>query len=143
VEGNLEQSKRFEELQKEILDTYQQHLQEEVSKIQGVEVQFNEPFIGLWDGSYEPSLNMTLTIQSLADTESLSNLLFDMAENTSQDAFIIEQDSKLPEGEMLLTVEDSEGYTHYPQVVVEFEANMTVEGKSSLAKALVDEGITE
>ncbi len=138
--GDLSKSKRFEELQQEILDQYQEEIEEKVSEIRGVDVKFNPPYIGSWQGKYEPSLNMTLLISDDVDSGALSGLLYDLAENTSQDAFILEEESEITD-RLPLTETDENGIMHYPQVRVEFEKQLTTEEKSIIAQALNKNGV--
>ena len=140
--GNLTNKVRFEELQSEILDKYAQYLAEKIAKIRGVEVSFKSPYLGAWQGNYEPSLNMTLKISDNADTGALSGLLFDMAENTSQDAFILETKSDITD-RTPLTEFDDDGFTHYPQIRISFNQELTVEEKSEIAQKLNNSKIAE
>ncbi len=103
---------------------------------------FKSPYLGAWQGNYEPSLNMTLEVSDNADTGALSGLLFDMAENTSQDAFILETESGIT-GRTPLTEFDADGYMHYPQIRVSFGNELTVEEKSDIAQKLNNSKITE
>src|SRR5690625_3696895 len=68
AQGNLENQEEFTNSQYRILDAYQEYIQDKVSKIRGVNVNFNQPYLGSWEGNYEPSLNMTLSISPNADT---------------------------------------------------------------------------
>src|SRR5690606_41801121 len=61
-QGNLENQEKFTNLQREILDAYQEHIKEKVSKIRGVNVSFNQHYLGSWRGNYEHSLNMSMMI---------------------------------------------------------------------------------
>lgn len=142
TKGELINSTRFVELQNEILESYQKEVQREVSKISGVEVEFNSPFLGAWDGNFEPPLNMVLKIAQDADTQSISKLLFDLAEATSQDAFILEENSEITD-RTPLTEFSEDGMMHYPQLRINFPSELTVEEKSIAAQALRDNGIQE
>lgn len=124
------------------MDVYQEHIKEKVSKIRGVNVNFNQPYLGSWEGIYEPSLNMTLSISPNADTGAISGLLFDLAENTSQDAFILEERSEI-EGRTPLTEFDEAGMMHYPQFRVIFDKQLSVAEKSIIAQRLKNNGVEE
>src|SRR5690606_8880305 len=141
-QGNLENQEQFTTLQHKILDAYQEHIEEKVSKIRGVNVNFNQPYLGSWQGNHEPSLNMTLSISPNADTGAISGLLFDLDENTSQDAFILEERSEI-EGRTPLTEFDEAGMMHYPQIRVNFNSQLTVAEKSIIAQRLKSKGIEE
>ena len=140
--GNLTNASRFENLQNEILDKYQEEIQSKVSQIRGVDVTFNSPFLGAWEGNFEPSLNMTISISQNADTEAISNLLFDIAETTSQDAFILEEASEITD-RTPLTEFTEDGMMHYPQLRINFPSELTVEEKSIAAQSLRDNGVQE
>lgn len=141
-QGNLENQEEFTNLQHKILDAYQEYIKEKVSKIRGVNVNFNQPYLGSWQGKYEPSLNMTLSISPNADTGAISGLLFDIAENTSQDAFILEERSEI-EDRTPLTEFDEEGMMHYPQIRVIFDNQLSVAEKSIIAQRLKNKGVEE
>lgn len=141
AKGDLTQESRFSELQGLILDTYQSELQAKVKEIEGVDIEFNSPYLGSWQGEYEPSLNLTIKVTEGANTVEASNLFFDLAESTSQDSFIVEKDSNL--GRPALTEEDSEGNLHYPQLKYKFKGEMSVVDKSEIAQALNKEGIND
>lgn len=141
-QGNLENQEKFTILQHKILDAYQEHIKEKVSKIRGVNVIFNQPYLGSWEGNYEPSLNMTLSISPNADTGAISGLLFDIAENTSQDAFILEERSEI-EDRTPLTEFDEAGMMHYPQIRVNFNSQLSVEEKSIIAQRLKNSGVED
>src|SRR5690606_24386380 len=141
-QGNLENQEQFTTLQHKILDAYQEHIKEKVSKIRGVNVSFNQPYLGSWQGNYEPSLNMTLSISPNADTGAISGLLFDLAENTSQDAFILEERSEI-EDRTPLTEFDEAGMMHYPQYRVIYDRQLSVAEKSIIAQRLKNKGVEE
>src|SRR5690606_11353204 len=119
-----------------------EHIQDKVSKIRGVNVNFNQPYLGSWQGDYEPSLNMTLSISPNADTGAISGLLFDIAENTSQDSFILEERSEI-EDRTPLTEFDEAGMMHYPQIRVNFNSQLSVEEKSIIAQRLNTNGVED
>src|SRR5690606_35035618 len=141
-QGNLENQEQFTTLQHKILDAYQEHIKEKVSKIRGVNVSFNQPYLGSWQGNYEPSLNMTLSISPNADTGAISGLLFDLAENTSQDAFILEERSEI-EDRTPLTEFDEAGMMHYTQIRVNINSQHSVEEKSIIAQRLNTNGVED
>gem|GEM_PF-5551749 len=138
----MENQEEFTNSQYRILDAYQEYIQDKVSKIRGVNVNFNQPYLGSWEGNYEPSLNMTLSISPNADTGAISGLLFDIAENTSQDAFILEERSEI-EDRTPLTEIDEAGMMHYPQIRVIFDRQLSVAEKSIIAQRLKNNGVEE
>src|SRR5690606_5779674 len=85
---------------------------------------------------------MTLSISPNADTGVISGLLFDIAENTSQDAFILEERSEI-EDRTPLTEIDEAGMMHYPQLRVNFDSQLSVAEKSIIAQRLKNNGVEE
>src|SRR5690606_13661865 len=77
-----------------------------------------------------------------ADTGAISGLLFDLAENTSQDAFILEERSEI-EDRTPLTEIDEAGMLHYPQFRVIFDKQLSVAEKSIIAQRLKNNGVEE
>ena len=138
---------KIKETEAQILNDAKQEIIDEVSKIKGVSVSFGSDKRGLWDGSFEPSFNMILSISTQADTEAVSKLLFDFSEKYSQDAFILETDSNyerdVTEGrrEIPLTEFDDNKLMHYPQIVYTFDTPITDEQVADLSVALQENGI--
>src|SRR5690625_5998399 len=85
---------------------------------------------------------MTLSISPNADTRAISGLLFDIAENTSQVAFILEERSEI-EDRTPLTEIDEAGMMHYPQIRVIFDRQLSVAEKSIIAQRLKNNGVEE
>jgi hypothetical protein len=118
-----------------------------VSKVKGVAVQLGPDKRGLWDGKFEPSFDMTLSISPQADTQAVRDLLFDFAEKYSQDAFILESESQyerdVREGKKAfpLTEFDDDGLMHYPQIVYQFANPITEQQVADLSVAMQDNGI--
>ena len=132
----------------QILDSVKQEIVEKVSKIEGASVLFGDNNIGKW-GSFEPSLNMHLRVADNTDTEALSNLLFDFAQDYSQDAFIIEMGSELENDYLNDKVnipfndvaKEGDNYTHYPQIIVKFKEKPTAKDIASITNLLSKNGV--
>lgn len=140
--GKVREADSFQGLQNQILQPYQAELDRDISKIDGVNVQFGEPFLGAWEGKPEPSLNMVVCLSDEADTRSLSNLLYDMAERTAQDAFILEEMSGITD-RIPLTITTDDGYLHYPQIQIHFAENLDLLEKANVARILLNRGFNE
>jgi hypothetical protein len=138
---------KIRETEVQILNDAKQEIIDAVSKVKGVSVAFGPDKRGLWDGSFEPSLNMILSITNQADTEAVSKLLFDFAEKYSQDAFILEADSNFEQDVMdgkrgmPLTEFDEFGLMHYPQIIYTFDKPITDEEVADLSVNLQNNGI--
>jgi hypothetical protein len=138
---------KIKEAEAQILNDAKQEIIDDVSKVKGVSVSFGSDKRGLWDGSFEPSLNMSLSISPQADTQAVSEMLFDFSEKYSQDAFILEADSNYERGVMEgrrgvpLTEFDENGLMHYPQIVYTFDAPITDEQVADLSVELQNNGI--
>jgi hypothetical protein len=138
---------KIKDAEAQILNDAKQEIIDAVAKINGVAVQFKDTKRGLWDGSFEPSFNMILSISPQANTEAVSDLLFDFAEKYSQDAFILESDSELEQDvidgkrSVPLTEEDSNGLINYPQIIYTFDEPITDEQVADLSVALENNGI--
>ena len=140
--GKVREADSFQGLQNQILQPYQAELDRDISKIDGVNLQFGEPFLGAWEGKPEPSLNMVVCLSDEADTRSLSNLLYDMAERTAQDAFILEEMNGITD-RIPLTITTDDGYLHYPQIQIHFDENLDVLEKANVARILLNRGFNE
>jgi hypothetical protein len=138
---------KIKETEAQILNDAKQEIIDDVSKVKGVAVAFGPDKRGLWDGKFEPSLNMVLSISQQADTESVSKMLFDFAEKYSQDAFILESESNYErdvfEGRRgtPLTEFDENGLMHYPQIIYTFAEPITDEQVADLSVSLQNNGI--
>jgi hypothetical protein len=139
----------IKEAENQILNDAKQEIIDAVAQIEGVSVQFKEAKRGLWDGKFEPSFNMTLSISPQSDTKKVSDLLFDFSEKYSQDAFILETDSELEQDvidgkrSIPLTEKDDNGLVNYPQIIYTFVEPITDEQVADLSLALEKEGIAE
>ena len=136
----------IKEIENQILNDTKQEIIDGVSKINGVAVQFKDNNMGLWDGKFEPSFNMNLSISPQADTQKVSDLLFDFAERYSQDSFILETNSELQEDVLnnrrsIPLSEDIDGLLHYPQIIYTFAEPITDEQLSNLSFELKNQGI--
>jgi hypothetical protein len=138
---------KIKETEAQILNDAKQEIIDDVSKVKGVAVAFGADKRGLWDGKFEPSLNMVLSISQQADTESVSKMLFDFAEKYSQDAFILESESNyerdVVEGRRgtPLTEFDENGLMHYPQIIYTFAEPITDEQVADLSVNLQNNGV--
>ena len=138
---------KIKEAEAQILNDAKQEIIDDVSKVKGVSVSFGSDKRGLWDGSFEPSLNMSLSISPQADTQAVSEMLFDFSEKYSQDAFILEADSNYERDVMEgrrgvpLTEFDENGLMHYPQIVYTFDAPITDEQVADLSVELQNNGV--
>ena len=138
---------KIKETEAQILNDAKQEIIDTVSKIKGVSVAFGSDKRGLWDGSFEPSLNMVLSITSQADTKAVSKLLFDFAEKYSQDAFILESDSNFEQDvmdgkrKMPFTEFDEFGLMHYPQIIYTFDEPISDKEVADLSVNLQNNGI--
>ena len=138
---------KIKEAEAQILNDSKQEIVDNVSKVKGVSVSFGSDKRGLWDGSFEPSLNMLLSISPQADTQAVSEMLFDFSEKYSQDAFILETDSNYERDVMdgsrgvPLTEFDENGLMHYPQIVYTFDAPITDEQVADLSVELQNNGV--
>jgi hypothetical protein len=138
---------KIKETEAQILNDAKQEIIDDVSKVKGVAVAFGADKRGLWDGKFEPSLNMVLSISQQADTESVSKMLFDFAEKYSQDAFILESESNYErdvfEGRRgtPLTEFDENGLMHYPQIIYTFAEPITDEQVADLSVSLQNNGV--
>ena len=138
---------KIKETEAQILNDAKQEIIDDVSKVKGVAVAFGPDKRGLWDGKFEPSLNMVLSISQQADTESVSKMLFDFAEKYSQDAFILESESNYEkdvfEGKRgtPLTEFDENGLMHYPQIIYTFAKPITDEQVADLSVSLQNNGV--
>lgn len=139
LDGELENEEKFLSLQQEILEETQKEIEKKLNGLDGVEVSFGAPYIGSWEGNYEPSLNMSLTVTD--NHRAVEQVLYDMAEETSQDAFVLEESSNL-DGTPL-TEFTPDGFTHYPQTRIEFDNELTISEKSKLAQDLKKLGFEE
>jgi hypothetical protein len=138
---------KIKDAEAQILNDAKQEIIDAVAKVPGVSVKFSEDKRGLWDGSFEPSFNMSLSISEQADTGKVSDLLFDFAEKYSQDAFILEADSEY-EADVLnnnravpLTEFDENGLMHYPQIIYTFDEQLTDEQLADLSVELQNNGV--
>jgi len=139
---------QIKELENKILNEAQQEIVNAVSKIKGVSVRFSTPKTGLWDGMFEPSFNMTLSISKDADTNSVSEMLFDFAEKYSQDAFILEmaseQEQDIREGKIpfpLTVFNEDDNTTTYPQISYKFATPLTDEQVAEISNKLQQNGV--
>lgn len=138
---------KIKETENQILNDAKQEIIDAVAKIKGVSVKFQDAKRGLWDGKFEPSFNMTLSISPQADTKKVSDLLFDFSEKYSQDAFILETDSELQNEwvngniDMPLTEIDGNELMNYPQIIYTFAEPIIDEQVADLSLALQKEGI--
>lgn len=139
------QLRRFEQLEKDILTDWQDHIKKQTANIKGVDAVFAPSYLGAWEGSFEPSLNLSFEISDGAEVRKLENLLYDVATQTSQDAFIIEGVSNFhgDKSTTPLTLVDNDGWLHYPQIRPTFTRQLSSREKSSLAKALTANGVEE
>lgn len=140
--GKHRRSDRFRKLESGILFPYQTILESQIEAIDGVVAKFGPPFIGSWQGHFEPSFDLLLHISDSADTPKLSDLVFDLAERTSQDAIILEMESELEVGNYR-TFFDDEGILHYPQIRVRFGGSLNLLQKASIASQLHRYGISD
>jgi hypothetical protein len=127
-----------------ILDNYGSFISE-VSESIGVKVISGNYYIGSWNGFFEPSMNISFNITDDTNTQALSDLFNQLAEETSQDAFIIEavaeQDQEFKKtGKIILATELENGTSIYPQVRIEFKDELSVSEKAGIAKILSEEG---
>ena len=136
------------ELEEQILNEPKQEIIDKVSEMSGVAVKFGPAQMGLWDGMYEPSFSMTLSVTPQANTKKLSNLLNGFAEKYSQDAYILDMESIKDEqyrnGELdrLPMQEDvSEGVVDYPQIYYTFVDALSDDQVLELSDELSASGI--
>ena len=133
--------KTFKHLQDGILRVAKADIIENAEKL-GVKTNFETPYIGKWDGRYEPSFNLSFEAPSIEAEDAFIEYLKNVAEQTSQDAFIIEQESHLHDMKKNpVYSEYIEGNLHYPQIVVKFNNRLTIEEEIKLTKELTDAGI--
>jgi hypothetical protein len=138
---------KIKEAENQILNDAKQDIIDEVAKVDGVAVKFSDPKRGLWNGSFEPSFNMILSISPQANTEAVSKLLFDFAEKYSQDAFILETDSEYESDvfsgkrDIPLTEFDENNLMHYPQIIYTFDEPITDEQVTDLSVELEKNGV--
>jgi hypothetical protein len=140
----LEQIKKTES---QITDVAKQEIIDAVADIKGVEVTFKDTNRGLWDGKFEPSFNMNLSISPDADTQKVSDMLYDFSEKYSQDAFILETESELHDEwingnvDMPLTEFYDNDLMHYPKIIYTFAEPITDEQVADLSVSLENEGV--
>jgi hypothetical protein len=125
-----------------ILDGYAE-LIAAVSKSIGVKYKSGNYYIGSWEGSFEPSMNISFTITDDTNTQALSDFFNKLSEDTSQDAYIVETVAKQDQefrktGKIVLFTELQDGTSIYPQIKVEFKNNLSNLEKAGLAKLLSD-----
>jgi hypothetical protein len=138
---------QIKELEDQILNDAKQEVIDEVNKIPGLAVKFEQPRIGLWDGAFEPSFNMTFSVTPQADTNKISDLLINFGEKYSQDAFILETQSEQHNDfvngkiRMPLNEEDSNGLSNYPQIIYTFAQPISDDKISELSTSLQSNGI--
>ena len=142
ISGKDRKSRLFHNLESDILMPYQKMLERRISEINGVTAIFDTPYIGSWHGDFEPSFDLILQISENTDTERLSDVLYDLAERTSQDAFILEMKSDSPNPHHSAFYDDV-GHLHYPQIQVIFETPLTIIQRAAVARALHNQGIQE
>ena len=138
---------QIKELEDQILNDAKQEIIDEVNKIPGLAVKFEQPRMGLWEGAFEPSFNMTFSVTPQADTKKISDLLVNFGEKYSQDAFILETQSEQHNDfvngkiRMPLNEEDSNGLANYPQIIYTFAEPISDDKISELSTSLQSNGI--
>jgi len=138
---------KIKKIESQITDVAKQEIIDAVADIKGVEVTFKDTNRGLWDGKFEPSFNMNLSISPDADTQKVSDMLYDFSEKYSQDAFILETESELHDEwingnvDMPLTEFYDNDLMHYPKIIYTFAEPITDEQVADLSVSLENEGV--
>jgi hypothetical protein len=133
-----------EKISSGILDSYKRIITSLADRL-GIKYLTGNYFLGSWEGSFEPSMNISFKITDDTNTAALSELFNSLSEQTSQDAYIVETVAKQDEefkktGKVVLFTELEDGTSIYPQVRVEFNKNLSLKQKADLAKILNDSG---
>ena len=136
-------NKEFIETAKYTLVNYADILKSNIPRFKA-KYNVGEPFLGSWQGFYEPSMNLNINISDDTDTSKLSDLFNKISEETSQDAYIIEMTSDLDEAfqkdpnKLQLFEYQGNGISVYPQVIAKFPRELTPFERTQLAKSMKD-----
>jgi len=136
-------NKEFSETAKYTLVNYAEILKSNIPRFKA-KYNVGEPFLGSWQGFYEPSMNLNINISDDTDTSKLSDLFNKISEETSQDAYIIEMTSDLDEAfqkdenKLQLFEYQGNGISVYPQVIAKFPRELTPFERTQLAKSMKD-----
>lgn len=139
-----EGAKELDKVQNKMLNKWRNKIVKETANIKGLELFFEDPFIGRWENSagvanYEPSFNLQFSLKNNKKEAEFEDYLKKFAEQTSQDAFIIEESA----GEEIKLSEYSpdEDKMYYPQIVSEFNDKLTMKERVDLTNELEKAGI--
>ena len=142
VSDEIRYGKELEKLGQEILEGARKTIKDEVAKHKGVAVRFGDDYIGNWNNTFEPSLNMELILTPESNEKAISDMISRFGERYNQDAVIVgtrsykEEDYQNNLIDMPLTEgDDGSNLLHYPQIFIKFDKGMANEQVFALSLA--------
>ena len=130
------------------MDGAKKRLKDNISRVRGAAIQFGDKYVGIWNEIFEPSLKLKLRITPESNEAAISRELALFAERYNQDGIIIETASEMEqqwingEIDMPLAYNDENGFTHFPQLLHNFDKELSDQQLADLSLKLKDEGVS-
>lgn len=146
--GDNSHLRRIDEVASQIMDGAKKRLKDNISRVRGAAIQFGDDYVGIWNKIFEPSLKVKLRITPESNEAAISRELALFAERYNQDGIIIETASEMEqqwingEIDMPLAYDDKNGFTHFPQLLHNFEKELSDQQLADLSLKLKDEGVS-
>ena len=146
--GDNSDLRRIDEVASQIMDGAKKRLKDNISRVRGAAIQFGDNYVGIWNEIFEPSLKLKLRITPESNEAAISRELALFAERYNQDGIIIETASEMEqqwingEIDMPLAYDDKNGFTHFPQLLHNFDKELSDQQLADLSLKLKDEGVS-
>ena len=146
--GDNSKLRRIDEVASQIMDGAKKRLKDNISRVRGAAIQFGDNYIGIWGKIFEPSFKLKLRITPESNEAAISRELALFGERYNQDGIIVETASEMEqqwingEIDMPLAYNDENGFTHFPQLLHNFDKELSDQQLADLSLKLKDEGVS-
>lgn len=146
--GDNSDLRRIDEVASQIMDGAKKRLKDNISRVRGAAIQFGDNYVGIWNEIFEPSFKLKLRITPESNEAAISRELALFGERYNQDGIIVETASEMEqqwingEIDMPLAYNDENGFTHFPQLLHNFDKELSDQQLADLSLKLKDEGVS-